>query len=390
MAVGDFDIGLPFRVVSGAGSMERIGPLVAGLGERVLIGCGRTAMRKAGILGLSENVLREAGLDVVVFDQIESDPSTDTVDKGVALARESGADVFMGLGGGSALDATKAIAFLTDTEGTAAEHQENQFLPEKACLPVVAVPTTSGTGSEATKVAVMTNSETGIKRAVYSNQTVARLVVLDPKITRLMSPELTVETGLDALGHAVEGYLSTGANPIAEAAAVRAMQLVARFLPAAKKNGDDLEARGQMAIAALLGGLAICSGVGVGHEIAMAVGSFNHQPHGRLVGIVTPHCLAFNRSAAVEKVADIGRAMGFSGGGRSDEVASKDAVEGMEAFIKELLPSSCLAEVAVNTEDIDRILEISKISTNIKTNPRQLDDSLRRDLLRQCIEGSSS
>jgi alcohol dehydrogenase len=109
MAVSDFDIGLPFRVVSGAGSLDRIGPLVAGLGHRVLIGCGRTAMRKAGILELCENVLREAGLGVVVFDQIESDPSTDTVDEGVALAREFGADVFMGLGGGSALDVSKGV-----------------------------------------------------------------------------------------------------------------------------------------------------------------------------------------------------------------------------------------------------------------------------------------
>ena len=128
MAVNDFDIGLPFRVVSGAGSLERIGPLVAGLGRRVLIGCGRTAMRKAGILELCENVLRGSGLEVAVFDQIESDPSTDTVDKGVALAREFGADVFVGLGGGSVMDATKAVAFLTDTEGTAAEHQENQSI----------------------------------------------------------------------------------------------------------------------------------------------------------------------------------------------------------------------------------------------------------------------
>jgi alcohol dehydrogenase len=346
-------------------------------------------MRKAGILELCENVLRESGLEVAVFDQIESDPSTDTVDKGVALAREFGADVFMGLGGGSVMDATKAVAFLTDTEGSAAEHQEKQFLPEKPCLPVVAVPTTSGTGSEATKVSVMTNSETGIKRAIYSNQTVAKLVILDAKVTCRMSSELTAETGLDALGHAVEGYLSTGANPVAEAAALRAMQLIARFLPLAVEDGDDLEARGQMAIAAMLGGLAICSGVGVGHEIAMAVGSFNHQPHGRLVGVVTPHCLAFNRASAVEKVADIGRAMGFSEKGATEEAASKEAVEGMATFIEKLLPSSRLADAAVHTDDIDRILEISKIATNIKTNPRELDDSLRRDLLRQCIEGKS-
>ena len=267
------------------------------------------------------------------------------------------------------------------------DHQQNQDLPEKPCLPFVAIPATSGTGSEATKVAVLTNSKTGIKRAIYSVNTVARLAVLDPDITRHMPRDLTIETGLDALGHAVEGYLSISANPFVEAAAIKAMQLIARFLPVVSEHPDDLEARGQMAIASMLGGVAICAGVGAGHEISMAVGSFNHQPHGRLVGIVTPYCLEFNRASAVAKVADIGRTMGFAATGVSDEDASHQAVEGMTSFIKKLLPLHRLADVQVEADDIDRIIEISKISTNIKTNPRKLDDSLRRELLHRCIKG---
>ena len=386
-AMNEFDIGLPFRVMSGPGSMERLGPLVAGLGQRVLICSGRSAMRKTGVLDRLKSVLTGASLNVRIFDQVEPDPSTETIDTGVEIARQFGADVFIGLGGGSVLDATKAIAFLTDTEGSAADHQQNPNLPEKPCLPFVAIPATSGTGSEATKVSVLTNSKTGIKSAIYSVNTVARLAVLDPDITRHMPQELTIETGLDALGHAVEGYLSTGANPIVEAVAIKAMQLIARFLPVVLEHTDDLEARGQMAIASMLGGVSICAGVGAGHEIAMAVGSFNHQPHGRLVGIVTPYCLEFNRASAVAKVADIGRAMGFAAPGTSNEDASHQAVEGMALFVEKLLPSRRLADVQVATGDIDRIIEISKISTNIKTNPRKLDDSLRRELLRLCIEG---
>lgn len=386
-ALSEFDIGLPFRVFSGPGAIQRIGPLVAGLGQRVLICSGRSAMRKTGVLDQLQNVLTNAGLTVSVFDQIEPEPSTDTVDAGVKMARQFDANVFVGLGGGSALDATKAIAFLTDTEGSAAEHQQVQDLPEKPCLPFVAIPTTSGTGSEATKVSVMTNSKTGVKRAIYSVNTVARLAVLDPDITQRMPRELTVETGLDALAHAVEGYLSTSANPVVEAAALKAIGLITRFLPIVSEHGDNLEARGQMAIASLLGGLAICSGVGVGHELAMAVGSFNHQPHGRLVGIVTPYCLEFNRSSAIAKVADIGRAMGLAAPEASDDDASHQAVEGITAFVEKLLPLRRLADVEVATGDIDRILEISKISTNIKTNPLKLDDALRRQLLLRCIEG---
>jgi len=185
----------------------------------------------------------------------------------------------------------------------------------------------------------------------------------------------------------VEGYLSTSANPVVEAAALKAIGLITRFLPIVAEDGDNLEARGQMAIASLLGGLAICSGVGVGHEIAMAVGSFNHQPHGRLVGIVTPYCLEFNRSSAIAKVADIGRAMGLAAPEASDDDASHQAVEGITAFAEKLLPVRRLADVEVATGDIDRILEISKISTNIKTNPLKLDDALRRQLLLRCIEG---
>ena len=367
--------------------MEKIGPLVAGLGRRALVGLGRSAMRKAGVVDRLLRVLAEAHVEAAVFDQIESDPSTDTVDAGANLAREFRADVFVGLGGGSVLDATKAMAYLADAPGRAADYQPAQELPEKPCLPVVAIPSTSGTGSEATRVAVLTNSETGVKRAIYSVNMVARLVVLDANVTKLMPRELTVETGLDALGHAVEGYLSTGANAVAEAAALKAMELVAQFLPAAADNGNDLGPRSQMAIAAMLGGVAICSGVGAGHEIAMAVGSFNHQPHGRLVGIVTPYCLEFNREHAVAKVAAIGRAMAFAPGGLPDEDASQLAVRGMHRFVRELMPVRRLADARVTVGDIDRILEVSKQSTNITTNPRKLDDELRRDLLRKCIEG---
>ena len=386
-SLNEFNIGLPFRVVFGPNSMTRIGPLVKGLGQRAFVGCGRSAMREAGVLGRLESALGDAGLEVMIYDQIEPDPSTDTVDAGVTAAREFGADLFVGLGGGSVLDATKAIAFLTDTEGAAAEHLRTQNLPEKPCLPIVAIPTTSGTGSEATKVSVLTDSSNGVKRALYSVNAVARLAVLEPAITRLMPRDLTVETGLDALGHAVEGYLATSANPIAEAAAMKAIRLIARYLPVAAECGDDLAARGQMAIAAMLGGVSICAGVGVGHELAMAIGSFNHQPHGRLVGVLTPYCLEFNRASAVAKTAEIGRAMGFAERGTPDENASQQAVEGMFSFVEKLLPCRRLEPLDVATEDICDILEVSKLSTNIGTNPRELDDSLRGDLLRRCITG---
>jgi len=383
----EFDIGLPFRILSGPGSMDKAAPLIADLGRRALIVCGRSAMRKLGLLDRLRGLLAGAGLEVAVFDGIEPDPSSNTVDAGVAVARRCGADVFVGLGGGSVLDATKSIAMFADADGSVADYLPAQVLPAKPCLPFVAIPSTSGTGSEATKVSVLTNAATGVKRAVYSVATVSRLAVLDANITRHMSRELTVETGLDALGHAVEGYLSTSANPIAEAAGLKAIRLIGRFLPAAADNGGDLEARGRMAVAALLGGVAICAGVGVGHELAMAVGSFNHQPHGRLVGIVTPYCLEFNRQFAVGKVADVGRAMGFAESAAPDEKASRQAVEGMFAFVERLLPARRLADAEVTAGDIDRIIEVSRLSTNITTNPRPLDDGLRRQLLRRCIDG---
>jgi len=383
----EFDIGLPFRILSGPGSMDKAGPLIAGLGRRALLACGRSTMQKLGLLDRLKGLLADAGLEVTVFDGIEPDPSTDTVDAGVAAARRAGADVFVGLGGGSVLDATKSIAMFADADGSVADYLAAQNLPAKPCLPFVAIPSTSGTGSEATKVSVLTNAVTGVKRAVYSVATVSRLAVLDANITRHMPRELTVETGLDALGHAVEGYLSTSANPIAEAAALKAIRLIGRFLPAAAENGDDPEARGRMAVAALLGGVAICAGVGAGHELAMAVGSFNHQPHGRLVGIVTPYCLEFNRESAAPKVAEIGRAMGLAKPGTPDEQASHRAVEGMFAFVGRLLPQRRLGDVEVTVGDIDRILDLSRQSTNIETNPRPLDDGLRRQLLGRCIDG---
>jgi len=380
-----FEFGLPFRVVTGEGSLEVLGKYARGLGQKAFLGAGRSALRKAGIVGRAVELLEEAGIAVTLFEGIEPDPSTATVDRGVALARREECDLFVGLGGGSVLDAVKAIAILTRHEGPAREYQMQQRQFSNGCPPVVAIPSTSGTGSEATKVSVLTNEDTGIKKAFYSFDMVARLVVLDPAITARMPWELTAATGLDALGHAIEGYVSTAAVPVSKGAAIEAIRLIGQCLPRVLGDLADLDAREQLAMAAMLGGVALIGSVGTCHEMAMALGSLNKTEHGLAVAFFTVPCLKANRDYCAPQLGEIARALGVDINGMSESAAADAGIDAVAELVRLAGVPESLADLNLSPEDVEEFLRVSKVSTNITTNPRPMDDELRRQILLQCF-----
>lgn len=376
------EFGLPHRTIAGPGVLSEAGAEVARLGRRAFVGCGRTAMRESGVLDRLLKSLKDAGVEATVFDRIEGNPSTATVDQGVRMAREFRAEVFLGLGGGSALDATKMIAWLARNEGPAVEYLMGE---RKASAPggiVAAIPSTSGTGSEANHIAVITNEKNGIKRGARIPDSVPRLVLLDPEVSAAMPPDLTAHTGLDALGHAIESFVSTGATPLTRALALKAAERVSSFLPRAVKDGRDMEARMEMALAAYLAGASLAAGVGLGHEAAMALGSFRKEHHGLLVARLMAPALAISRREAAREIQALAAAMG------GDGTTVDGALDHIGRFVGQLVPLGPLSDLGYRLSDVPEILRMSKTSTNITTNPRPMDDDLRRAFLRLVIEES--
>ena len=379
------EFGLPHRTLTGPDAILECGREAARFGKRAFLGCGKSSMRRSGYLGKVEAVLKGAGLEVLVFDGIEANPSTATVDKGAAAARDFKAEVFIGLGGGSTLDATKFIALLRDNPGPAAEYLTGERQPAAAGHPVIAIPSTSGTGSEANHIAVITNERSGIKKGTRSPDMVPRVTILDAKLCATMPGGLTAHTGLDALAHAIESFVSTGATPLSRALSMKAIGLIGPNLPAAVERPDDLDARHAMALAAYMAGASLMAGVGLCHELAMAIGSCKKEHHGELVARLIEPCLAVSRDYCADDIVAIARALG-----PGETVGTADRVlDCIDKYIARFVPRRSLSEVYdLSADDVPEILRISRLSTNITTNPRPLNDELRSALLERLIERS--
>lgn len=377
---------LPRWIEARPGCLDNAGRWAKKLGTNVLIGCGGSMARRTGLLQRVQESLKKEGLRWELFDGIPPEPSITDVERGLVLARQSGCDVFISLGGGSVMDTLKLVAMLRDNPGPVEDYQLLRREFTAPGRPIIAIPTTAGTGSEATKVSVVKNPALGVKKGVYSWDMVATVALLDAEISVNMPPDITRETGLDALGQAIEGYLSTANNALVQAHAAQAVRLIRRNLPRAVRDGGDLEARHNMLLAGYCGGVSISTGVGLGHELAMAVGSHRNLAHGKLVGILTPHCLRANIGWADERIADLAWFFGCRPQPEPQD-AGLGLVRELEEFNRQLGLEPTLGDLGLTGDDIDEIVRLVPLSTNIQTNPRPQDDSLRRAVLADAIGG---
>jgi alcohol dehydrogenase class IV len=376
---------LPRWIEAEPGCIKNAGSWAAKFGKKAMVISGRGSARKFGLLDKIEKSLTGAGMAYEIFEEVEREPTLETIAKGTEIARASGCDVLIGVGGGSALDATKVIAMLCDNTGPAEDYQLDKRAWEAPGRPWIAIPTTAGTGSEATSVSVITNKRLGVKKRFFSWEMVSTVALLDAEASVNMPVAVTRESGLDALGQAIEGYLSTGNNPIIAAAAIRAVRLIHEFLPRAVENGNDIEARHNMLLAGLLGGVSIDTGVGLGHEMAMAVGSYKGISHGLLVGALTPWCLEPSLGYADRAMGELADVFGCTHD--EPEIKARCLIQLVRDFQRKVGCPSNLGELGVSKEDISPILEASKLSTNIGTNPRPLDDAIRAAALGAAIDG---
>ena len=300
----------PF-MLTGPDSSLGLARLIADRGTRAVLVVTDGVLVKLGVVAPVLSALKKAGLEVTVFSDVEPDPTIGIVMAGIEQLRASGATAVLAIGGGSPIDAAKAM-IACYASGRRPEDLDGYFKVRAPVLPFFAVPTTAGSGSEVTVASVVSDPQAGRKFAIVDNKLVPAAIALDPNLMVGLPPKVTAATGMDALTHAIESHLSTLATPVTRALSVAAARAIFRDLPRACEDGRDIDARQSLAVASCLAGLAFTrASVGYVHAIAHQLGPLYHLPHGYLNAILLPYVLDFYVDGAESRMAELARACGL-------------------------------------------------------------------------------
>ena len=363
---------MPTRISYGLGKLDTIGEEVRPLGRKALLVTGRSSARKHGYLERALSSLDDSGVSVTVFDGVATNPSNETVDRGAQLALEQECDVIIGLGGGSALDVAKAISVVV-TVGTDIWTLVEAGQVDRDVLPIVAVPTTAGTGSEATLYAVISNRALRRKDALGSPRIYPTLAILDPELTLSLDRFHTASSGMDVVTHAIEAYTSALSNEFSDILAIEAIRLAARNLRTAVWDGGNIPARSGMMIASTLAGMALSQAdTTIAHTIGEAVGAIYNTDHGTSVTLTLPAVMEYNCVADIEKYAHITELMGECAGGSSMRERALRSAQVVRDLIEDVgLP---LGLGALGVSDISEVMPLVTRPGMADSNPRAIDN----------------
>ncbi len=385
---------LPRSILFGSGQRRAIGAVASQIARRALI-C--TDARLAGTPDFAKLLsdLRNAGIEACVYDRTAPDLPIESVLDCIEKTRDFAADVVIGIGGGSCMDLSKAVAILL-THGGDLRQYYGEFAVPGPVMPLIAVPTTSGTGSEVTPVAVIADSERGAKVGIASPHLVPTVAICDPELTISCPPALTACSGADALTHAVEAFTTfmrppdpmlteehvfVGKNVLSDHFARLAVANIFRYLPRAYRDGSDLQAREGVMLAALAAGCAFgTAGTAAAHALQYPVGNLTHTAHGDGVATLLPFVMQFNRPACVAAFADLARRIGISGKLDDDALSQRFVDEVADLLVSVGIPRS-LRELGLAESDRDQVAERGLAATRlVKNNPRPLDLTAMRHI----------
>ncbi|MFH1034597.1 MAG: aldehyde dehydrogenase family protein [Pseudomonadota bacterium] len=362
----------PTKVNSGPGSIASISTELQALGCRRAILLTDPGVQAAGLTAIAQKAL--GGYCAGVFNDIPQDTSLATVDAAAALARQLGADAVVSVGGGSVIDTAKALCVVLSEGGRAIDHIAVLRLNRPA-TPHIVVPTTAGTGSEVTNVAVIKNREAGRKVYVIENGLFPSVAILDPQFVQGLPPGLTAGTGLDALTHALEALMSVRSNPVCDALALHATSLIAQNLPLCVARGDDLTARANMQVASTLAGWAFCTAqVALAHAMAHTVGALFEVPHGSACGIVLPHVMRFNAEHCTAALGRAAQALGRPVEGLAPLQAALAAADAVASLIATIGHPARLRDVGVPEEALYEAAAHAVADPACIFNPRPVTD----------------
>ena len=364
------------RVVSGAGCVGSLGEEVKRLGgAKALLVCDE-ALEGMGMTAPLTDSLASAGVEYALFSGVKADPSLDLLKDSAEITGSFSADVVVGLGGGSSLDAAKLISIMLTNGGEADSYYGIGNIPEPG-LPMVLIPTTAGTGSEVTNISVMGDPKTGLKKAMISDHMYARAAMLDPDLTLGLPPALTATTGMDALVHAIESYTGLRASTFTDTLNHEAIRLIAKNLRQAYAQGQNLKAREAMLTASCLAGMAFCNTQnGLDHAMALSIGSKYHLPHGLTTAFILPWVMEYNCIANQAKFIEIARDFGEEVDNKPDHEAAMLSVRAIKSLLTDLGISYKLGDYGAKEEDFEEIAKAAMSAKQlISNNPRQVTEA---------------
>ena len=362
---------MPTVNLMGAGSVAEVGKQakIQG-GSKALVVTDKPLMT-TGIVEKVTQLLEASGINSIVYDGAQPNPTVENVNDGIDIYKKENCDVIIAVGGGSPIDCAKGIG-LVITNGGSIKDYEGLDMSEKPTPPFIAVNTTAGTASEMTRFTIITDTDRHVKMAIVDWHVTPDVSINDPELMLSMPVFLTAATGMDALTHAIEAYVSINATPLTDSAAMKSIELISQYLRPAVANGESLEARDKMAYAEFLAGMAF-NNAGLGHVHAMAhqLGGFYNLPHGVCNAVLLPHVEKFNLIACPDRFVDIAIALGEEVDGLSDMDAADEALEAIQRLSEEVGIPAGLKELGVKEKDMPILAENALKDACGFTNPRK-------------------
>lgn len=375
-----YEFSLPKNTIIGDNAFEQSESIIKSFGKKAFIVSGKI-VTKLGIVKELSDCLKKWGIEYYVFNEITGEPTNVMIEQGVKEYKESGCDFFIGIGGGSPLDSTKAIAAMSVLDGNIADYMGKNI--EGDFPPLVLIPTTAGTGSEATKITVITDVEKDVKMLLMGKSLLPDLAIVDSKYSLTSPKSVTAATGMDALTHAVEAYTSKKAIPLTDMYAISAIKKIFKYLPIAYNNGKDKKAREEMSLAAYEAGVCINnSSVTLVHGMSRPIGANFHVPHGISNAMLIKECLTYVIDGDYKRFGDIGRAICEDGEEADDKTMALKFIEKLEELC-EICKIPTLKEYGIDKEDFDKVKEKMATDAMISGSPSNtIKEVTKEDLLK--------
>ncbi len=362
---------LPTRNLFGEDSVQEAGTLMQSLGGKKALIVTDSFLAASGMAASIQDILQKAGVHSVVFGGAEPNPKDTNVVSGLEVFQKENCDSIISLGGGSSHDCAKAIGLVASNGGDIRDYEGVDKSTQPMC-PMIAINTTAGTASEITRFCIITDTSRHVKMAIVDWRVTPQIAINDPKLMVGMPPSLTAATGMDALTHAIEAYVSTDANPLTDAAALMAITMITQYLPKAVANGTYMKARDKMAYGQYLAGIAFNNAsLGYVHAMAHQLGGFYNLPHGVCNAILLPHVEEFNLIGNANRFRDIAKAMGENIDGLSTMDAARKAIAAIRQISEQVGIPKNLRKLGVKEEDFGIMAENAMKDVCQLTNPRK-------------------
>lgn len=371
---------VPGKIISGSGALEAAESALKAFGKKALIVTDKV-MIDLGNCAKVEAALKNEGVEYVIYSDITGEPTDVMIDGGVKVYKENSCDFIVALGGGSPIDSMKAIASLIENGGSISDYMGKVI--DVPVPPMVAIPTTAGTGSEATQFTIITDTKKDIKMLLKGAVLMPTLAIIDPQFTMTAPPKITAATGLDALCHAVEAYTSRKAQTLSDTFAVSAVKRIFKFLPVAFKDGKNEEARVEMSVAALEAGIAFNNAsVTIIHGMSRPIGALFHVAHGLSNAMLMKECLKFALPGAYDRFADLGRAIGAAKVEESDEAAAEKFLTEIENITK-VLETPTLEEYGIDREKFFSVIDKMSFDAMVSGSPQNTKRDVSEEDVKQ-------